>query len=500
MVQHERDKARPGREEARVARWPVTAPETAMSDSDALLWTIGRDPVLRTTICAVLVLDCPPDWEELRKRFAALAEDVPKLRSHVVGPGIGQRRPRWVADRTFDLDLHLHRVSAAPPGDLRTVLDLAQGMATMAFDPELPLWESVLVGGLDGGDGEPAAALVIKLHHAVVDGIGGIAVALRLLDRERIPSPVTDTGHASGPGTNGSGAGLGIAGRAVAGRAVAGRAAGMARSITRFAGHAATHPTEALDQARATATSVGKLLAPSPHPLSSVMTGRSLLRHFEVIDLDLGRMRSVARAAGASLNDVFVAGALGGLRHYHQAHGARSSHLRVLMPVSVRADGDVDSGNRFVPARFVLPVDPDPGVRVRDVHREAGAWKSAPALGLSDVLAAGLDLLPPAAATSLWGSMLKGNDFCATNVPGPPFETYLAGGRVERFYAFAPPSGAALNIALVTPAGRACVGVNVDPAAVPDTSVLTACLRRGFAEVLEGSASEGPVSDGAGVT
>jgi hypothetical protein len=93
-------------------------------------------------------------------------------------------------------------------------------------------------------------------------------------------------------------------------------------------------------------------------------------------------------------------------------------------------------------------------------------------------------MLPEIVTTAMWGSMLKGDDFCATNVPGPPFETYLAGSRVERIYAFAPPSGAALNVSLVSSAGRACVGINVDAAAIPDSSNLTSCLEDGFSDIL----------------
>jgi hypothetical protein len=79
--------------------------------------------------------------------------------------------------------------------------------------------------------------------------------------------------------------------------------------------------------------------------------------------------------------------------------------------------------------------------------------------------------------------MLRGDDFCVTNVPGVPYETYLAGSRVDGFYAFAPPSGAALNVSLVTPAGRACVGISVDTAAIPDSPKLAASLEEGFAEI-----------------
>jgi WS/DGAT/MGAT family acyltransferase len=454
-----------------------------MSDSDALLWSIGRDPVLRTTIVAVLALDRAPRFGEVRAALEALTNEVPRLRSRVSPPPLGWGRPTWVADDGFDIDLHLRRMTAPPPATFRTVLDLAQAMATVAFDPVLPLWEAAVVEGVDG----ERAALVIKLHHAVVDGVGGLAVALRLLSRHRRAPAAGTPGFAPPRGAAPAEPGRGrpreavpiVALRNATGRAVAttARALDLART-------AAGSPLGQLARARAGARSVARLLAPAGAPLSPIMTGRSIRRRFEVLDLDPGQLRQACRAGGATVNDVFVTGVLGGLGRYHREQGAPVDRLRVLMPVNVRSAAHADGGNHFVPARFVLPLPDDPARCLRQVHDIAGSWKHAPGLGMSDVLAAALDVLPPPLLSAVWGSMLKGDDFVTTNVPGPPFETYLAGARVDGFYAFAPPSGAALNVALVTPAGRACVGINLDAAAVPDPVLMTDCLRKGFDEVM----------------
>jgi WS/DGAT/MGAT family acyltransferase len=453
----------------------------SLTDTDTLLWTIGRDPVLRTTIVAVLILDRAPRWKDLQGRMRALTDALPRLRSRVepaspLRPG----RPRWVEDTGFDLDVHLRRMVAPPPATLRTVLDLAQVMGTTAFDPELPLWEAVVVEGIDGGQ----AALVIKLHHAVVDGVGGIAWILGLLDRTRAPRHR----HAAGPAASGmfdqpdDGA---VSGADGPGSRIArlARIVPASRRALEAAGRAAADPVAQVKRARATAESVGRLLAPAGRPLSPLMTTRSMGRRFEVVDLSGDLLHETAAASGVTMNDVFVAGILGGLHRYHRDHGFDTDQLRVLMPVNVRNGRDAAGGNHFVPARFVLPAGADPAECLRRVHSVAGSWKNAPGLGMSDVLAAALNVLPPAMTTVLWGSMLKGDDFVATNVPGPPFETYLSGAHVERLYAFAPTSGAALNVALVTPAGRACVGINLDTAAVPDGAALARCLEKGFHDV-----------------
>ena len=444
--------------------------EERLSDADALLWTINRDPVLRNTITAVVLLDQAPDVGVLAKRLEALTHEVPRLRSTVVPSAVGWGRPRWREDPHFDLGLHLQRLVAPAPATLRSALDIAQVLATTGFDPELALWEAVVIEGLEGG----RAAFVIKLHHAVIDGVGGLAVAARILDVEREPTD-RDGMRAGDDGSDRAGPGpdpLGRIGR------ISARAAGLALGAIR-------HPTRAASELRATGESVVRLLAPAHEPRSTLMRGRSFARRFEVIDLPAGALHRAGEASGGTVNDAFVAGILGGLHRYHALHGHEAGDLRIMMPVSIRRPSDPVQSNRFVPARFVLPAaEADPAARIALVHQQTDVWKHSPGLEFTDVMAGVLNRLPAAVATSAFALMLKGSDFVATNVPGPPVDTYLAGAMVEEFYAFAPPSGSAVNVALVTMGGRTCIGVNVDPAAVPDAPVLAGCLQEGFDEVL----------------
>jgi diacylglycerol O-acyltransferase / wax synthase len=435
-----------------------------MSGSDALLWTVGRDPVLRPTVVAVMALDRAPRWDGVRDCVAALVDIVPRLRSRVKSRPLGRGRPQFVTDDRFDLDLHLRRMLLPPEATFRDVLDLAQAMATTGFDTELPPWEAVVVEGVDG-DG---AAFVIKLHHALVDGVGGVAVLMHLLDRVRHPTP--ESSRVPEP---------------AASRAPPGLLARLPgpRSVIETVRRASTHPFEEVERFVATAASAVRLLAPAGRPISPLMNERGFRRAFEVLDPTPQALRQAATAMNGTLNDVFVAAVTRGISLYHGFHGVPVDGLRVLMPVNVRATGDPEGGNHFVPARFIVPTPEDTDECVREVQRITGSWKNAPGLALSELLAIGLDKVPDPLVTAMWGSMLKGVDFCITNVPGPTFETYLAGARVERMYAFAPPSGAAVNVSLVTSADRASIGIVVDSAAVPDSPQLATCLADGFEEV-----------------
>jgi diacylglycerol O-acyltransferase len=438
-----------------------------MSGADALLWTISADPVLRPTIVALVVLDRAPSWTEVRARVEDLTVHLPRLRARVANRGPARLRPRFVPDDDFDLDTHIRRVRLPAHGDLRDVLDLAQSMATRGFDVALPLWEATLVEGVDG----ERAVLVMKVHHALIDGVGGLAVLAHLFTVAGAPpAPVPEPVRGADGDTQApDGHGRDLLPDAV--------------KVVDGALDAVRHPLRSLEQLAALSRSVARLLAPAPTPVSPIMRGRGVRRHAEVLDVDLRTLKAAARAWDGTLNDVFVAAVVRGLGVYHEQHGATSTGFRTLMPVNVRAEGDAEGGNHFVPVRFVVPVHHDVAECVAEVRRLATEWKHAPGLSVSDVLANGLSALPDPVARGVWGSMLRGNDVCITNVPGPPVPVTLGGAGVDGIYALSPPSGAALNVAMVTTVDRACIAITADAAAIPDSAKLAGCIDDGFAEV-----------------
>jgi diacylglycerol O-acyltransferase / wax synthase len=127
----------------------------------------------------------------------------------------------------------------------------------------------------------------------------------------------------------------------------------------------------------------------------------------------------------------------------------------------------------------------DPAVRMRAVGDLARGWRREPAVGLTDVMADVLSHLPAGVATSIFGSMLKGMDFVATNIPGPRETRWLAGAEVVGLHGFGPTSGSAVSFAMLSHVGTCSVGVNVDTTAIADPEVLLECLSEGFDEVVE---------------
>ncbi|MBX3313460.1 MAG: DUF1298 domain-containing protein [Actinobacteria bacterium] len=451
-----------------------------MSDSDSLMWTIEKDPMLRSTITAVLLLDRAPDREHFRSLLDRGTRLVPRMRQRVRSNSLSMAPPRWENDPYFDLDYHLRWSRAAGARDLRAVLDLAQPMAMQGFDRARPLWEAVVVEDLaDGG-----AAVIMKVHHAITDGVGAVKIALVMFELERDASigELPDEPEARvmnqlqrfiDAADHARRRNLGIVKR------LPGAALGAAATATR-------DPIGAVRRTAEAAASIARMAAPANEPLSPLMRGRSLSVHFDTLSVPLDDVRRAAKAADVRINDVFLAAAAAGLRRYHDRHGVEATALRVSMPINLRSDEEADAtGNNFAPARFAIPLDIDDPLEAVHTFRDLVAVQRAePALAAVEPMARVLNQLPTAMSTGLFGSMLKGVDVVASNVPGAPIALYTAGAEVTAMYALGPMVGAGVDLTLLSYRDDVFVGVNVDPAAVPDPEVMRECLVEGWDHVL----------------
>jgi diacylglycerol O-acyltransferase / wax synthase len=454
--------------------------EPRMSDSDALMWSIEKDPLLRSTITSVFVLDRAPDRERFRRRIDRLSRIVPRLRQRVLGHPYSVAPPRWAVDPNFDLAYHLRWMRTIDEGTLREVFDIAEPIAMQGFDRARPLWEFTVVEGLE----DRRAAVIAKIHHSITDGVGGVKLMMELLDLERSPTAIDVLPEAPPPDVLSESRRMADAFAYEARRGLGGLrslATGLVASATR----AMEDPVGVGMQAATTTGSLIRLVSPATEPLSPVMRGRSLSVRFDLLQVDLAPVKRASKLVAGKLNDAFVAGVAGGLRRYHEHHGRPVDLLRMTMPISVRTEATLNrAGNQFVPARFPVPVGiEDPIKRMNAIRELVEQQRAEPALSMSDGVASVLNRLPVAATTGLFGSMLKGVDFITSNVPGAPVPVYLGGGRVEAHVAFGPMTGAAANITLLSYLDDCNIGINTDPAAVPDPDVFVDCLRDGFEEL-----------------
>ncbi|HWW54954.1 MAG TPA: wax ester/triacylglycerol synthase domain-containing protein, partial [Acidimicrobiales bacterium] len=299
--------------------------EHRMSDSDALMWTIEKDPMLRSTIVAVAALDRAPDHRALAERLERASRLVPRLRQRVVGNPFSLAPPRWEVDPHFDLRYHLRWLRTPAGGDLDQALHLVEPIAMQGFDRARPLWEFYVIEGL----ADDGAVVALKLHHAITDGVGAVKIGMVLFDLEREPSqPLPEMPDAPAVHV------LHMRERTLDAldherRRQLGIAKRTPATLARAARRLASDPGGALRTVRETASSAARMLAPSPTPLGPVMRGRSLSVQFDTISLPLEDAKAAAKVAHGKLNDAFVAAMLGGLRRYHDHHGAPVNELRM---------------------------------------------------------------------------------------------------------------------------------------------------------------------------
>ena len=446
-----------------------------MRGSDAFSWHMERDPVLRSTVVALLWLDRAPDWDVLAARIDRMSRVMTGLRQRVVEPLVPLATPRWTYDAHFDLRWHLRRVSAPAPHTRAVVVELARQSAMDAFDRDRPLWELTLVEGIRGGK----AALVFKIHHSLSDGVGGMRMLGVLFDLQREP---VDLGEMP-PAPVGETPGL----RALVGDEV-GSAAQSAARLARRGGAAAIRvlmqyardPVGTVRGAAVMARSVYRTAGPVLDTKSPLMRERAMTRHLATMEVPLAALRKAADIAGGTVNDAYLAAVTGGLGRYHGRHGAAVESLRVVMPISIRNEEDAAWGNRITLQRLTVPVgEPDPAARMRLLHRITEAARKEPSLPVTDAIARTLTMLP----AGYVGGVLKHVDFLASNVPGTPVPIYLAGSKITGFFAFGPTIGSSFNITLLSHCGTCDIGINIDTAAVPDPELLLECLRESFAEI-----------------
>jgi diacylglycerol O-acyltransferase len=451
---------------------------------DYMMLRSEHDPRARSGFLAVSVLESVPDFREIEQAYDRASRIVLRLRQKVVAPTLPLAAPRWVVDPDFDLSYHMRRVVLPPPGRLRDLLDFAQPILASPFDLARPLWETILVEGLQEGG---AAALLMKTHHAVMDGMAAVELFKQLFDfapdADRGPLPRLPVPEEVSPGDLTRAGLIRLPFTAVSGAAQ--RASGAVRVATR----AARDPGKAAGDLGKTLQSAQRVFGSPPAPPSPLLRRRGIGRRFEALAFPLDDLRRAAKGAGGSVNDAYLAGVCAVLRRYHDALGVPVDVLPLAFPISTRSDDDPAGGNRFAGARIAAPVgETDPARRIQRIREIVLTARSEPAMNALGGLMPLMARLPTSVLTAL-ASQAASTDVQASNVPGYPQAAYIAGVKVVRSFGFGPVPGVAMMITMTTMAGQCEVSVNYDTAAVQDQALFARCLQEGFDEVL---ASGGP--------
>lgn len=433
----------------------------------------------------VSILDLPPDVQRLDARaLAARMESrlhlAPRFRQRVVHVPLGMGEPVWRDAPDFDVRAHVREADA--PGEVTAarLRSLADDFLSRPLARERPLWELLVVPRVRGG----RAALLGKVHHAMVDGIAAVELGVLMFDAAADAERDKPVEWTPAP-TEGA---LRLAVDSLADSALeqfraARRIVSLGASPGQTARIAGTLRRAALSLAE-------DALRPAPRSYLNVDIGprRTLVTH----RVRLERLLEVKRRHGVTLNDVTLAVCAGALRRFALAAGEPANDLRAMVPVNVRSGDAAAGGNRIAFAFVDLPVSRRrPEERLDAVVRRMGEVKDSGLAGGTAALMRGIGALPEPLkdrAARLAASPRLYN-LTISNVPGPQVDLYAAGACVRSIYPVIPvPDRHALAMGLLTYGAHAHLGVYADPEALPRVGRLASMVDDSVVE-LEGLAA-----------
>ena len=405
--------------------------------------------------------DGPPAIGRLRTELESRLVALPRYRSRLTATHVGPlRRPSWEPDPSFTVRDHVLRAALPAPGGERELMEWCGEYWSTRLDRSRPLWEVVLVEGLEGG----RWALATKTHHALVDGLASVGVTELLLDHSRAGSRRPAEAPAAEDEDGGAAALTELLG-----------------GLVRSGADLVSHPMRLVRETKAAAELiVREELVPAPASSLNVAIGPH--RRYRVARARLSDLKAIKNALGGTVNDVVLAAAAGGLRRLLVERGDELPEhgLRAMVPVSMRIRDDADNGTQLgnrVSSLFVhLPVcEPEPLRRYLVTAGETAQLKAAGQAKSGAELLALAGLAPPLLHSVLARSSTGARLFnvTVTNVPGPPRALYAFGARMEEVLPLVPlAADHAVGIAVVSYNGRMFFGLSGDARSAPDLDVL----------------------------
>ncbi|MFT4045772.1 MAG: wax ester/triacylglycerol synthase family O-acyltransferase [Solimonas sp.] len=325
---------------------------------------------------------------------------------------------------------------------------LVSRLHSNAMDFSRPLWECHLIEGLENR----RFALYMKMHHSLVDGIGGMRMLSADPQARDLPPPWSVGAGSGGREKRDAPASAPLRGLLDGLRAQLKTVPGVTRAFGELMREAVRH--EEKDWA---------LLFSGPR---SALNGKvSGQRRFATQHYSLDRVRSVAKAADVTVNDVFLEVCAGSIRRYLAEIGALPQQpLTAGVPVSVRPAGDDHAGNAisFIIANLNTHIA-DPLERIRAIHESAQHAKQhlqkLPKAGIDNYTALFMAPFMAQLLSGLGGHLRPMFNLTVSNVPGPDRPLYFNGAKMEQMYPVSLLAhGQALNITAFSYAGQFNVG------------------------------------------
>jgi len=441
-----------------------------LSSADAAFLRLETGSMLMHSVgTTILDPSTVPDGVLDYRRIVASVEshlhEMTPLRQRLVEPPLPWGRPILVDDPDFRIENHVHRAGLPSPGSLRELAELVGDIAGRPLERSRPLWEMWVVEGLEGGH----FAVVSKMHHCMVDGVGSSSRMGSMLEMEpttavtRAPewhAPSLPTGIARLRQTFDTGL--------VGPLELGGLVFRTARSLWR---RYSTLRELAREGELPIASGV-----PRPR-FSGAITPHRCAAFGSAL---LADVKQIKNAFGVKVNDVVLAACALSLRRYLADHGDLPEEpLACAVPVSLRSEGDREFSNRVSFMLVTLPTHlEEPEAVIQAVHQETQRAKRLFGAVEPDLMERWLGLVAPP-LLGIFAQLYSGLGLAdripipanlgISNVPGPPIPLYMAGARVVATYPLGPVfDGIGINITVLSNMGRVDIGVMACPETVPD--------------------------------
>ena len=400
----------------------------------------------------------------------------------------------WEEDPHFDLDQHLVRIGLPGRGGKAELQRLAATLAGQALDPTRPLWQFHLVENYRA-DGFEGHALIVRIHHAIGDGIALVGVFLSLttgspedglppVERRRPAQEREWWEQLLRPFTDATVRAIDAAGEAAT-RIL--QASGALLDDPDLAGEAAGEYARVAAQVSSDAAALALMTTDTRTSLKGRPGGSKAVAWAE--PLPLADVKVVGKALGCSVNDVLLSCATGAIRAYLLERGddLDGAELRAMVPVNLRAPGKASSlGNRFGLVPLLLPIGIEhPIERLYAVHARMSELKGSYQPLLAFMLLAASGLLVKPAQDRVMNLFARKTTAVMTNVPGPPGKLGFCGSTLEQMLFWVPQSGRiGVGVSILSYGGGVQFGLVSDKRLCPEPQRIIDRCAPEFAKLL----------------
>jgi diacylglycerol O-acyltransferase / wax synthase len=415
--------------------------------------------------------------------------------------------PLWVEADSVDIGFHIRRADSAKKGAAPMTLAEAHKLCAQLhgelIDRNFPLWEFYIFDRIklpESMGGKVVGGFLSKIHHAALDGKGGVMLANALLDLTRTPRdvpPPDPTKKRMRESDLKIGKMIGSVFSSSLGQLMK-----AAKSLPTAA--ATFGSTLAKQSTGSTAVGVKAKMPMKLAPATPFNAGISTHRVFVTATIPLAGCKAMGKAVGGSFNDIVLWICATALRNYlTQHHSLPKKSLVAAMPVSLRDAGATDAtnlGNQVSMTLVELGTHLAHALKRMNAIMASTAKVKTSMQSLKGLLPTDYpSLLAPwlvggaaKMALNAYGKLGDGGlasklpmvaNLVISNVPGAPVPLYLAGAE---FLSFHPLSiimhGLGLNITIQTYAGRVDFGIIADKKALPHATDLANAIEAAFAE------------------